>query len=277
MSTAAVPVLEVADLRVSFVQYERGLRRRVIDAVLGMDLTVHPGEVVALVGASGAGKSLLGHAVLSLLPPNARCSGVVRHLGRELDVSARRELAGHEVVLLPQGVSALDPTTSVGGQVRRAARLADAPNARAAARGALVRRGLDETVDRRYPHQLSGGMARRVIGAIAGMGHPSLVIADEPTPGLHPTAVTEALAGLRRLADDGAGVVLITHELRGAIAVADRVVVAHRGRTVDEAPVADFAGTGGRLTHPYTRALWQALPGHGFTVPSVPVPDLEVS
>ena len=276
MSPATDPVLEVIDLRVSFVQYERGLRRRVVDVVLGMDVAVHPGEVVALVGASGAGKSLLGRAVLGLLPPNAVSSGEFRFLGRELDEPARRALAGHEVVLLPQGVSALDPTTTVGGQVRRAARLAAAPDPRASARTALAARGLDAAVERCYPHQLSGGMARRVIGAISSMGRPTLVIADEPTPGLHPAAVSTALAGLRRLADDGAGVLLISHELRGAVAVADRVVVTHRGRTVDEASAADFAGAGLGLTHPYTRALWQALPGHGFAAPRARPKAVEV-
>lgn len=262
------PVLQVEDLRVSFVQYERGLRRRVVDAVLGMDLGVDAGEVVALIGASGAGKSLLGQAVLGILPPNAVASGVVRHHGRDLDDAARRRLAGREVVLLPQGASALDPTATVGAQVRRAAVLAGRADPAAAAAKALAARDLDPSVVRRHPHELSGGMARRVIGAIAGMGRPSVVIADEPTPGLHPAAVAEALGGLRRLADDGAGVLLITHELRGALTVADRVVVCERGRTVDEAAVEDFAGDGGRLEHPYTRALWQALPGHGFRAPA---------
>ncbi|MCH1867270.1 ATP-binding cassette domain-containing protein [Nocardioides sp. CFH 31398] len=263
------PLLQVEDLRVAFVQYERGLRRRVVEAVRGMDLVVGAGEVVALIGASGAGKSLLGQAVLGVLPPNAVSSGSVRHHGRPLDDAARRRLAGREVVLLPQGVSALDPTASVGAQVRRSAVLAGRAAPRTAAATALTGRGLDPSVARRYPHELSGGMARRVIGAMAAMGRPSVVIADEPTPGLHPAAVAEALGGLRRLADDGAGVLLITHELRGALTVADRVMVCERGRTVDEAAVADFTGDGSRLVHPYTRALWRALPGHGFTAPTI--------
>lgn len=262
------PLLEVEDLRVAFVQYERGLRRRVVEAVRGMDLVVDAGEVVALIGASGAGKSLLGQAVLGVLPPNAVASGSVRHRGRLLDDEARRGLAGREIVLLPQGVSALDPTATVGAQVRRSAVLAGRSEPRTAAAKALAARGLPPGVLRRHPHELSGGMARRVVGAMAAMGRPSVVIADEPTPGLHPDAVAEALGGLRRLADDGAGVLLITHELRGALTVADRVVVCERGRTVDEADVADFNDDGGRLAHPYTRALWRALPGHGFAAPA---------
>lgn len=274
VDTGRVPgesaALDVRDLRVAFVQYERGLRRRVVEAVTGMTLAAHAGELVALVGASGAGKSLFGHAVLGMLPPNARAGGEVRLGGRLLDEPARRRLAGNGLVLLPQGGSYLDPTARVGAQVRRAARLAGRNDPAAAARGALAERGLDAGVGRLHPHELSGGMARRVVGAIAGIGDPAVVIADEPTPGLHPEAVASALQGLRRTADGGAAVVLITHDLRGALGVADRVVVCRAGRTVDEAAVADFAGDGERLAHPYTRALWQALPGHGFRAPAQP-------
>lgn len=269
-TSAGSAALEVRDLRVAFVQYERGLRRRVVEAVRGMTLHAHAGELVALVGASGAGKSLFGHAVLGMLPPNARAGGEVRLRGRLLDDDARRGLAGRELVLLPQGGSYLDPTARVGAQVRRAAALAGRRDPAAAAAQALAERGLEPAVERLYPHQLSGGMARRVVGAIAGIGDPAVVIADEPTPGLHPEAVASALRGLRRTADGGAAVVLITHDLRGVLGVADRVVVCREGRTVDEARVADFTVDGAGLAHPYTRALWRALPGHGFRAPADP-------
>ena len=129
----------------------------------------------------------------------------------------------------------------------------------------MRRLDLPDGTDRQYPHELSGGMARRVLTATATVGQPLLVLADEPTPGLHPAVVAETLAGLRAMADDGAAVVLITHDLLGALEVADTVAVFYAGTTVEVAPAHRFSGRGSGLRHPYTRALWAALPGHGFT------------
>lgn len=267
--TPPAPLLEVQHLGVSFTQYDRGLRRREVPAVVDMSLDVRPGEVVALVGASGAGKSLLGHAVLGLLPPNAVESGRVTWRGAEVGTADRRRLAGREVALLPQALSHLDPSATVGAQLRRAARLAGTPRraTRQAATDAVLAQGLDASVLRLHPHQLSGGMGRRVLTAMALIGDPALVIADEPTPGLAPESVTAVLQRLRRLADEGRGVLLITHEITEALTVADRVVVVDRGRTLEEAPVSAFVGDGRRLTQAYTRALWQALPVNGFRMP----------
>ncbi|ATE54543.1 ATP-binding cassette domain-containing protein [Actinosynnema pretiosum] len=260
-------LLEIDALGVRFGQYERGLRRRTVVALSGMDLRADRGEVVALVGASGAGKTLLAHAVLGMLPPNAEESGEVRFAGEVVSPDARRALAGRELALLPQAASFLDPVTPVGKQVRRSARLAGAADPGAAALRALASRGLGPEVARLHPHQLSGGMARRALAAMALMADPALVLADEPTPGLPPESVRAVLADLRRIADDGRAVVLITHELTGALEIADRVVICRDGRTVDEADPADFRGDGGALAHPYTRALWNALPANGFHVP----------
>ena len=263
------PLLDVAHLEVSFDSYERGLRRRRVTPVRDMSLEVRAGELVALVGASGAGKSLLGHAVLAMLPPNAASTGTISWRGEPLDASARRALAGREVALLPQSLSHLDPTATVGSQVRRAARLAGHSRraARTVAREALTARGLAEDVASRYPHQLSGGMGRRVLAAAALIGEPSLVIADEPTPGLPAADVAATLGHLRDLATAGTGVLLITHEISGALTVADRVVVVEAGRTVESVGVEAFVGDGQRLHHPYTRDLWQALPANGFRMP----------
>lgn len=262
------PVLEVRDLQVDFVQYERGLRRRTVTALAGMDLVVAAGEVVALVGASGAGKSLLAHAVLGLLPPNAVERGTVAVDGVLLDPAGRRELAGRAATLVPQSVAFLDPLARVGRQVRRAAQLAGQPDPRRATVEALGRRGLGPEVLRRYPHELSGGMARRVLVAMAAMGRPRLILADEPTTGLPPATVATTLAEFRALADAGAAVVLITHELSAALEVADRMVITSAGRTVDAVDPAAFSGDGSALTHPFTRAMWRALPENGFHVPA---------
>jgi peptide/nickel transport system ATP-binding protein len=259
-------VLEVRGLEVDFLQYDRGLRRRTVHALTGMDLTAAAGEVVALVGASGAGKSLLAHAVLGLLPPNAVERGTVLLDGEPLDPAGRRKHAGKGMTLLPQAASFLDPLSSVGRQVRRSAQLAGHADPRSAAAEALARRGLVPEVLRRRPHELSGGMARRVLVAMATMADPRVLLADEPTTGLAPADVATTLQEFRAMADAGSAVVLITHELRAALEVADRVVICREGRTVDVADPAAFTGDGEALEHPFTRALWQALPGNGFRV-----------
>ena len=113
-----------------------------------------------------------------------------------------------------------------------------------------------------YPFELSGGMARRALIAAAVMERPRLIIADEPTPGLDARAAGRILGHFRELAEEGAGVLLITHDLELALTIAHRVLVLYAGETIEEADSADFSG--GKLRHPYTRALWGALPQNGF-------------
>ncbi len=260
-------LLTINQLTVTFVQYERGLRRREVVALSGMDLTADRGQVVALVGASGAGKTLLAHAVLGMLPPNATETGQVVYNGTVIDPPARRKLAGREIALLPQSVDYLDPVATIGRQVRRSAQLAGHDDPHRVATAALAARGLGPEVLARYPHELSGGMVRRVLVAMATMGDPHLILADEPTPGLPKSDVTGVLQDFRTLADDGRAVVLITHELSGALEVADTIVICRDGRTIDTAEPSAFTADGAGLSHPYTKALWQALPANGFVVP----------
>lgn len=127
----------------------------------------------------------------------------------------------------------------------------------------LARYGLSEEVADLYPFELSGGMARRVLLLTALMRRPRLIIADEPTPGMDLALAKQAMQDFRTFADDGNGVLLITHDLELALEVADRIVVFYAGTTVEEAKVADFADET-LLRHPYTRALHEALPGRGF-------------
>lgn len=127
----------------------------------------------------------------------------------------------------------------------------------------LPRYGLADEVADLYPFELSGGMARRVLLLTALMWQPRLIIADEPTPGMDLALAKQAMQDFRTFADDGNGVLLITHDLELALEVADRIVVFYAGTTVEEAKVADFADET-LLRHPYTRALHEALPGRGF-------------
>src|SRR5262245_16465515 len=170
------------------------------------------------------------------------------------------------------------PMMRVGPQVRRAAQLSGRSRQEAAAVAdrAFARYGLDMAVQQRFPFQLSGGMARRVLVATAAAGQAELIVADEPTPGLDPERVVETLGHLRKLADMGKGVVLITHDIEAALEVADLVVVFYAGTTVEIAKAGDFQAGGEALRHPYTQTLWRALPRNMFapTPGAQPSPDM---
>ena len=257
------PILEVEHLSLSFIQYRGLLGRTQLPAISDLSLRIHPGELVAVVGASGSGKSLLAHAILGILPYNASLTGALFYNGAPLTPQRQKAIRGKELVLVPQSVSYLDPLMKVGPQVRNGRRDEAARNR---SRAVLARYGLDPQVEERYPSQLSGGMARRVLISTAVMEQSRLVIADEPTPGLHPQAAQRVLGHFRELADQGAGVLLITHDLELALTVAHRIVVFYAGTTLEEAPASAFQEDN-TLRHPYTRALWRAMPQHGFHAP----------
>lgn len=253
-------VLSVEHLTVSFTQYERGFRQVSFAAIRDLSVTVHEGEMVAVVGSSGSGKSLLAHAVMGILPYNASWGGEIAYCGESLTQKRLKALRGHEIVLVPQSVSYLDPLMKAGAQVRGGKR---DETSRKRCREVLGRYGLGEETENLYPFELSGGMIRRVLISTAVMEKPKLVIADEPTPGLHIEAAKRVMSHFREIADEGAGVLLITHDLELALETADRIVVFYAGTNVEEAGRDDFENLD-CLRHPYTKALYQAMPQHGF-------------
>lgn len=261
-------LLSVDRLTVAFRRY-RGLADRVdIDCLADLSLDVERGEVVALFGASGAGKSLFAHAVLGLLPSNAVVTGSIRFEGERLDVAGIAALRGRRIALVPQSLSHLDPLATIGRQIGWAAKRAGRRGfAQGDAAAALDRFGLDGSVLASYPHRLSGGMARRVMLAIASVGDADLIIADEPTNGLDPDNAEKVFGFLRGFANEGKGVVVISHDLAAAVASADRVAVLHDGTLVATEQAATFMRNGGEGLTPYARALWRALPQHDFMEP----------
>lgn len=253
-------LLQVEGLSISFAQYTKGLRRRNLQVIRDLGLTVRSGEITAVVGSSGSGKSLLAHGILGLLPYNASMSGEILYKGQELTGRLLENVRGREIVLVPQSVSYLDPLMKVGNQVRKGRKTAGALER---CRELLARYGLPPDTESRYPFELSGGMTRRVLISTALMEEPELVIADEPTPGLDLTAAKRVMGHFREIADEGTGVLLITHDLELALEVADRVAVLYAGMTVEETDSRAFDREE-TLSHPYTRALWRAMPEHGF-------------
>lgn len=261
-------MLLVQNLNVTFTMYDQGLSQKQLTVITELDLEVKAGEVVAVVGASGSGKSLLAHAVLGILPANAQVSGTICFKGEPLTPQRSAVLQGKAIALIPQSVSYLDPLMQVGTQTSRAAQLGGLSKraAKAAVERTFRRYDLAPEVKRFYPFQLSGGMARRVLVSTAVVSQVELVIADEPTPGLHPDVVRETLNHLRELALEGKGVLLITHDIEAALQVANKVAVFYAGTTVEIAAAEDFPN--GRIRHPYTQALWRSLPQNDF----VPIP-----
>ena len=257
-------LLEVRGLSISFTQYEKGLHQTELPVIRDLSVTVDRGELVAVIGSSGSGKSLLAHAVMGLLPYNASSSGEMLYQGEPLTENWKRGLRGRNIVLVPQSVSYLDPLMQVGEQVRKGQK---GPAILEKCRRVLGSYGLGPETEPLYPFQLSGGMTRRVLISTAVMEEPELVIADEPTPGLHLEAARRVLGHFREMAEQGAGVLLITHDLELALQVADRVVVLYAGTAIEETDSRSFSREE-TLYHPYTRALYRAMPEHGFS--SVP-------
>ena len=259
-------ILSVEDLSVSFRRIELGRPVARISALRRVSLDIERGEVLAVVGSSGAGKSILAHAVLGVLPGNAEIEGRIRFRGEALTLARLAKARGREIALVPQSVSFLDPLLKAKHAVRLAARRAGLGRevARAAQEDAFERLGLSKDAGERFPFELSGGMARRILLAMATVANPLLLVADEPTPGLHEEAVRESLSHMRKLAHQGKAVLLVSHDIVACLAVADRVAVFLDGEIVEIAPAASFSKDGAGLRHAYSRALWNALPQNAF-------------
>lgn len=266
-------LLQVEDLGVSFSMYDDvpgarffswlSAKRRMVETIRGLSLGVHAGEIVAVVGASGSGKTLLADAILGISAENALVEGTIWFDGKQCGEDDLARLRGREIAFVPQSVEALDPLMKVGRQVELFVRDAAPAQARARRREVFARYGLDERAAEMYPFELSGGMARRVLLACALVNRPRLIIADEPTPGLDLDLAVRAMDDFRAFADEGGGVLLITHDIELVLRVADRIAVFQDGTVVEETAVANFAAPE-LLRHPFSRALWHALPDHDF-------------
>lgn len=253
-------ILEIENLSITFRQYEGGTRQVDLPVISDLNVSVHEGEIVAVVGSSGSGKSLLAHAVMGVLPGNARMEGEIYYMEELLTGERLRSLRGKEIALVPQSVNYLDPLMKVGKQVSQGSR---DPGILARMKGLFRNYDLGEETQELYPFECSGGMSRRILLSTALMGNPNLIIADEPTPGLSLDLAKKAMQDFRDFADEGKGVLLITHDIELALEVADRIAVFYAGTTVEEAKVEDFSSES-TLRHPYTKALWRSMPRNGF-------------
>ena len=256
------PILSVKDLGISFSQYTKGLRRRELEVITNLDIDLYEGEILAVVGSSGSGKSLLAHAILGILPDNATTEGNIIYKGKTLSLKDKEKLRGREIVFIPQSVNFLDPLMKVSKQVKISIDNKEEANKRQ--RKIFNKYELDKEVDNLYPFELSGGMARKVLLSTALVSDCKVIIADEPTPGLDEKSLNEALKDFRNIADSGCAILMITHDIEAALKIADKIAVFYAGTTLEIANVNDFKGDGKNLRHPYSKALFNALPQNGF-------------
>ncbi|QXE34371.1 ABC transporter ATP-binding protein [Streptomyces sp. GMY02] len=255
-----LPLLSAAELKVTFPGRRGAASARAVD---GVDLEIGAGEIVALVGESGCGKTTLARALLGLVPPTR---GRVTFAGEPLSYGARALKAYRKRVQLvlqdPSG--SLNPRHTVYEAVAEGLRIhAHAGDERAAVAEALSRAGLrpPERYFARYPHELSGGQRQRVVIAGALVLEPELIVADEPVASLDASVRGEILALLLSLRDElGLSALVVTHDLGLAWNIADRVAVMYLGRIVETGPVEEVLTA---PQHPYTRALLSVLPESG--------------
>jgi oligopeptide/dipeptide ABC transporter ATP-binding protein len=264
--SAAGPVLSVQDLR---VEVDNGGRPAKL--LHGLSFDVEPGEALAIVGESGAGKSLAMMAILGLLPsPPFRVTSGRAQLAGAGDLLAMNrpqlnKIRGKDIgVIFQDPSSALNPVMTVGSQVAEAIRLHDtrAGRRRATARAVGMLRQVQipepELRARQHPHQYSGGMRQRSVIAMAIANRPRLLIADEPTTALDATVQAQVLEVLKQArADTGAALILITHDLGVVAEVADRVITLYAGSIVEAGDVITVLT---QPSHPYTQGLLRSIP-----------------
>jgi peptide/nickel transport system ATP-binding protein len=256
-------LLAVKDLRVEFPT-----RQGTLVAVDGVSLSIAPGEVLGVVGESGAGKSLTGAAVIGLLDPPGRIgAGEVWLGGRRIDnlpAEGLRRVRGREIgAVFQDPLTSLNPLYTIGRQLTETMTThldLSSSAARKRALDLLAEVGIPAPRRRfdHYPHQFSGGMRQRVVIALALAANPKLIIADEPTTALDVSIQAQIIALMKRLCrEHGTAVMLITHDMGVIAETADRVAVMYSGRIAEIGPVADVIH---RPQHPYTKGLMGSIP-----------------
>ncbi|RLM27020.1 peptide ABC transporter substrate-binding protein [Brenneria alni] len=272
------PILTVRDLQIA-IPTEQGE----FHVVRGVDFDLRAGETLCLVGESGCGKSITALSLLGLQTSKAKISARrMTFQGKALDKLSQRELnrlRGRDIAIIFQDpMTTLNPTLSIERQMIEGVMRHESLGrdlARQRAVQLLEQVGIPQSAERirQYPHQFSGGQRQRIIIAMALMGKPSLLIADEPTTALDVTIQAQILALIRELAQQlNFALLLITHDFGVVAAMADKVSVMYAGRIVESAPVRELLQ---RPMHPYTRGLIASIPIPGKTPPGSDLPVIE--
>lgn len=266
-------MLSIDNLRVIFPLYGNGTSVRAVD---GASLTLARGRILAVIGESGSGKSIMGLSICGLLPASAKISGRIVFQERSLlDLAPprMRALRGRQISFVPQSAGlSLNPTMPCGAQVAEVYTHRCAHSQKKAAkltRALLSKLSLERGVFAAHPHRLSGGMRQRVLLSMGLACAPDLLIADEPTKGIDHfrRAMVADLFGKVRSKNPDISILLITHDIHLAERLADEVAVMYAGKIVEQTPAAAFFDD---PRHPYSRALLHALPERGLR----PIPGI---
>jgi peptide/nickel transport system ATP-binding protein len=260
---SAAPLLEVRHLRVEFPS-----RRGTLLALDDISFSIAPGEVLGVVGESGAGKSLTGSAIIGLLdPPGRIAGGEILLAGQRIDnlpYEQMRAIRGRKIgAIFQDPLTSLNPLYTIGRQLIETIRThlpVSEDEARDRAVKLLRETGIPAAEQRieQYPHQFSGGMRQRVVIALALAAEPQLIVADEPTTALDVSIQAQIISLIRRLCKEhGTAVMLVTHDMGVIAETCDRVAVMYAGRIVEVGPVADVIH---RPSHPYTVGLMGSIP-----------------
>lgn len=251
-------ILEVKNLNIGFNMYDKLLNQKLHQMVFDLNVTIKKGEILAIAGSSGSGKSLMAHAILGILPKNAVVSAEIKFKNEIVDENKLSQLRGKEITFVPQSIAYLDPLMTIEDQ--------------------LMRKGINKqdffkVMDTlgftkadlgKYPFQLSGGMARRVLIANTILSKADLIIADEPTPGLSLDLAIEVLNHFRNMANNGKGILLISHDIDLVCNIADRMSIFYGGHILETLNTKDFLKGEKYIRHPLTKAFWKALPQNDF-------------
>lgn len=271
------PLLEVSDLRTHFTSFGGS---RVVKAVDGVSFALNEGETLGLIGESGCGKTTTCLSIVGLLPPAARiASGRIVFAGEDLTKKTQRQMRrvrGRSIAMILQDpMASLNPLFSIYTQVGEPAYY------HRNIRGRSLRQRVQDLLRsvripspamrmRDYPHQMSGGMRQRIVGAIALAGGPRLIIADEPTTNLDVTIQAQYLDLLKDLQHDtGVAIIFVTHNLGIVARMCDRMAVMYAGKIVEQASVQELFDA---PKHPYTKALLGSLPKLGSKEPLYAIP-----
>ena len=251
-------ILEVKNLNIGFNMYDKLLNQKLYQMVFDLNVTIKKGEILAIAGSSGSGKSLMAHAILGILPKNTVVSAEIKFKNEIVDEDRLSQLRGKEITFVPQSIAYLDPLMTIEDQLMRKD---------------INKQDFFKVMDTlgftkadlgKYPFQLSGGMARRVLIANTILSKADLIIADEPTPGLSLDLAIEVLNHFRNMANDGKGILLITHDIDLVCNVADKMSIFYGGHILETLNTKDFLKGEKYIRHPLTKAFWKALPQNDF-------------
>ena len=271
------PLLRVSELQTHYFSFGGS---RVVKAVDGVNFTLREGETIGLVGESGCGKTTTCLSVVGLLPPAARIvAGSIEFAGEELTTKRPRDMRrvrGRQIAMILQDpMASLNPLFSIYWQVAEPAYHHQGVRGRSLFKRVqdllrAVRIASPEVRMREYPHQMSGGMRQRVVGAIAMAGGPKLIIADEPTTNLDVTIQAQYLEVLKEIQQEsGVALIFVTHNLGIVAKMCDKMAVMYAGKIVEQGTVVDLFHA---AKHPYTQSLLGSMPKLGSKEPLYAIP-----